>query len=278
MARQKSGQTKAHEQAKEAKENFVPSDPNADYLKSPSQKKEIAQLALVELKDAIELEYADGMRHAQTATECMIACGKHLLKAREKFKGDKEFGRWRKEALTISASHVTRLMSVAREFGDNTDAKLLPIGTLAELVPASPAIKQEVIEKAAKGEKVTRQDVKDAKKEEKAESAPPPEVEKATKPVTVNTRPGPGKTLDDWERAQIMLDKNVWQRLDQLDPRESDNPQIDAFILFCIPPYCEGMPSRDTIGYLYEVVSDKIDDPDTLDKLQQSYDIIMEMY
>lgn len=281
----KSKQTLVREQVAEAKTSFVPSTGDEDYLKTPEEKKKVIQTAarveLVDLKAKIELDYADGMMLAQKATERMISCGKHLLAARERFKGDKEFGQWRKNELSISASHVTRLMAVAREFGDNTDAMLLPIGTLAELIPASNELKQATIEKAKAGEKVTRAEVTAAKKAEKTESSPPPEVEHkevASAPVRADKKPSMGKTLEPWQRAQLILDKNIWQRLDMVEVRSGDDKQINAFIIFGIPPYSEGMPSRDTITYIYSAVADNTDNAEVLDKLQTAYDIIMDMY
>ena len=275
----KSKQAIVKEQVAEAKSSFVPSTGNESYLQP--DKKGIIESALVDLKNKIELDYADGMGLAQRATERMISCGKLLLQARERFKGDKEFGQWRAKELSISSSHVSRLMAVAREFGDNEDAKLLPVGTLSELISASPELKKETIDKAKSGEKVTRAEVTKAKKIEKGEVAPPPEEDnttKATKPVRVNTAPSKGRNLEPWEIAQTILDKRIHQRLAEVEVRGDDNAQINAFIIYGFAPYCEGMPSRDSVMAVYDKSVDAIDDEDLLDKFQTAYDIIMEMY
>ena len=272
----------AQEVAKAKGEDFTPSAGDETYLQTKEERDAQRGISLGHDAQEINALYASGLSLAQRATQTMIEVGSLLLLARENFKGDKEFGVWRKKAIEFSQSHAQRLMAVAREFGDNEDALLLPLGTLAELLPASPALKKEVIAEAKEGNKPTRAEVTERKKEEQII---PPEGEKETFKEAAdkfNKKATAAKIYEPHEIAQMMLDKPFIERLRDLEVRGTDNAQIDSFIIFGIPPYHEGMPSIDLIHILYHghfnenPALDK--DGDLEDKFTTAYDILIAMY
>jgi len=285
MTAKKTGLAKQADKTKEAKADFTPSTGDEDYLQTKEERDKNRGISLGHDAQEINAMYASGLALAQRATQTMIEVGNLLLIARENFKGDKEFGEWRKKAIEFSQSHAQRLMAVAREFGDDPDALLLPVGTLAELLPASPALKAEVIAEAKDGKKPTRAEVTERKK---AEQGSPPEGENtATESVKSqedkkSKRASAVKNYEPWEIAQMMLDKPFIDRLCELEIRGTDNAQIDSMIIFGIPPYHEGLPSIDMIHILYHGHyrdNPKVkEDGDLEDKFTTAYDILVAMY
>ena len=266
--------------------DFEPSTGDEDYLQTKEERDKNRGISLGHDAQEINAMYASGLALAQRATQTMIEVGNLLLIARENFKGDKEFGEWRKKAIEFSQSHAQRLMAVAREFGDQPDALLLPVGTLAELLPASPKLKAEVIAEAKDGNKPTRAEVTERKK---AEQATPPEGENtATESVKSkqdkkDKRASAIKNYEPWEIAQMMIDKPFEERLREMEVRGTDNSQIDSWIIFGIPPYHEGMPSINIVHILYHGYfgdNRKVfeGDPDLEDKFTTAYDILVAMY
>lgn len=278
---------KAVAKASATREGFVPSDGTEGYLQDADGKKLLKETSLQELVIVIESTYATGLSFAQKATQEMMKCGGYLQEARDKFKGDNEFGKWRAKHISFSQSYCQRLMAVNKEFGGNDDAKLLPIGTLSELLPASPKLKADVIAEVKDGKKVTRQDVKDKKAAEKGDVSHPesgnktPEV--AGKPTKVDKKAGPVIEIDFAGEAQVYLDKQFVNRLDELEVRGKHGDIINAWIIFGIPPYHEGMPSIDSIHALWHALG--VDDsqwleenPDQKQKFQQAYDMLIALY
>ena len=147
MTARKSGLAKVHDEINTAKEEFTPSAGDEDYLQQkPSDLDHDTQAANLScLADDINEGYEVAIGIAQKATARMMEVGKDLLRARAYFKGDNEFGKWRKANVFFSQSHCQRLMQVTREFGDNKDALALPVGTLSELCSASPELKEKTI-------------------------------------------------------------------------------------------------------------------------------------
>ena len=282
-AKKQTGVAKQHAATKEAQAKFVPSTGDEDYLQTREERDAKRGISLGHDAKEINALYASGLSLAQRATKTMIEVGSLLLIARENFKGDKEFGVWRKKAIEFSQSHAQRLMAVAREFGDNPDAQLLPVGTLAELLPASPALKKEVIEEAKEGKKPTRAEVTERKKAEQAKPSEGDKKESFKEAADkFNKRASAVKVYEPFEIAQMMLDKPFIERLREMEVRGTDNSQIDAFIIFGIPPYHEGLPSIDLIHILYHGHfndNPKIkEDGDLEDKFTAAYDILVAMY
>lgn len=285
---------------------FVPSTGEEEYLKSPTEKKQALVASLAELKIAINSTFATGISFAQKATVEMIKCGKYLCDAREQFTSDTKFGEWRKKNIEFSQSHAARLMSVAREFGDNEDALLLPIGTLAELLPASPALKQQVIAEAKSGDKPTRAEVTKRKKEEQVRDGgsvteeeikhlkakakeeaedSPPEGDTAPKPVRSDKKPGKVKEFKPWEIAQETLQKPFEERLREVEVRGKGGDEIyGSMLIFGIPPYHDGAPSLDLIhrsydGYYRDAGTEFWEEnPDLEDRFLVAYDTLTGLY
>ena len=286
MTRKKSGQAKVHDEMAVAKAEFVPSTGDEDYLRGSTYELDEQHKSelLEELKEDINDGYDAAMGYARSATGRMIEVGKDILKARSYFKGDNEFGKWRKENINFSGSHCTRLMSVAREFGDNTDALALPVGTLSELCSASPALKEKIVRDAAAGKPTTRAEVTKAKKAEKPDS-PSPEVGKSSqvetgkKPQVGGIMKAPPETPE--ERADKWLALPVAERIAGLEVRgRQAEPMVDAFLMFGIPPFHEGMPSLDTIHFLWHAIAPTLKDgsPELMDKFTAAYEFITDQY
>jgi len=275
MAKNKSGQAKVHDEMTAAKADFIPSTGDEDYLQlNPiSLTDGLRAEHLFDLKEDINEGYDAAMGLARKATSRMIDVGKDLLKARSYFKGDNEFGKWRKENITFSGSHCTRLMAVTREFGDNKDALALPVGTLSELCSASLALKEKVVKDASEGKVTTRAEVTKAKKAEKPEPSTSPEVDK---PQVGGIMKAPAETAE--ERANRWLALPVDERIAGLEVRgKHAEPMVDAFLMFGIPPFHEGYPSIDTINMLYHAIGRAIeDDVESLDKLAVAHEFLIE--
>lgn len=270
------------QKSKKAVAEFVPSTGDESYLQSlPSD------ITLDELTTLVNSAYSAGITLAKKATQEMIKCGNYLQEARKMHKGDKEFGQWRKKNIDFSQSHCARLMAVAREFGKNKDAHLLPISTLSELLPAPPEVKEKVIAKAVAGEKITRKDVKELKDEAKDISSPQEseaEPVLAGKPVRTDKKSGEVRTIDPVAEAQAILDLPFLERLSQLEVRTDDDAQFKSFLIFGIPPYGDGIASQDTIEGLYVYYVQRHVDieedltGDSEHKLETAYNILMAMY
>ena len=276
--------TKQKEASKEAVGKFIPSDGSEDYLQRPEDKQVAKAASLQELQIVINSTYATGIAFAQKATAEMIKCGQALLEARSHFASNTKFGEWRKKHVEFSQSHTQRLMAVAKEFGGNSDAMLLPVGTLAELLPASPALKEKVIKEAKAGKPPKRAEVIERKREERENNSPPEGGTVAGKAYKGSTGPGKGRILEQWEIAQEVLVLDFEERLRKIEPRGSDNKITAAFLIFGIPPYHEGLPSIDLIHTLWHAYSTQLEETgpddiaDMMDKFTEAYDILVELY
>ena len=275
--------TKQKKDTADAVAAFVPSTGDESYLQAKP-----TDLTMDEYATLINSAYSAGTILAQKATQEMIKCGEYLLIARKKFRGDKEFGQWRKKNIDFSQSHCARLMAVSKEFGSNEDAQMLPISTLSELLPAPPEVKEAVIEKVKSGEKVTRQDVKEmkntARPQEGCNDLVDEPVPVAEKPVRQDKTTAPAKEIDFIAKTQAKLEQPFLERLAENEVRGADDAQFNAFIIFGLPPYGEGIPSKDAIEGLHDYYIYKLDasgsvlGDDGLHKLESAYNILMAMY
>lgn len=237
--------------------------------------------SLDQLKIEINAEYAYGLSMAQKATETMINVGKLLLQAREKFKGDNEFGKWRQKHIEFSASHASRLMAVAREFGEIQDAYLMPLSTLAELLPADAKLKDEIVTNVAAGGKPptvaeARRLVKEAKNSTPngvpITPAPDPDPEpphcdtapaapggdggaRATDPVPPHRPPSElsprgSRSNPPQDPEQALVDKVSHDILLPFEVRVKNFD--DPFVIFGLSPFFEGTINEDVIRHLYD--------------------------
>ena len=256
-----------------AMDRFVPSTGEESYISGKPD------VDLPSLAKEINSGYANGIALAQRATQQMIEVGSLLLQARQAFPSNAKFGLWRRDHIEFSQSHTARLMSVAKEFADQPDSHLLPIGTLAELLPASPELKAEVIAEAKAGAKPTRAEVTQRKK---AEASPPEsaaaaaaDFEEVESPVPVDYNPE-FPPSEPWQAAQRFLDLPFIERLEALEVRGVSDAQHNALIIFGIPPYHDGLPSRDSLYAIYSYHDDL--EPDQADKMTEAYDVLIELY
>ena len=146
---------------------FVPSTGDEDYLnpEKGSFKREITVKGWTAGQDALSLQTLTNLSKEigqvidsthKALAKGQIKVGHLLLAAREKFKGDKEFGQWRKECTPIeSARTANSLMAVARTFGQRESAKLVDacnFSVLRELVYAPEEVVSEIAAAVAAGE------------------------------------------------------------------------------------------------------------------------------
>ena len=148
-------------------------------------------------------------RHADETQKFLarkqVEVGRLLLEAREKFKGDNEFGKWRAEHTPIgSRQTANRLMNLAKQVGDGriTDKLLdsLPTATLFELLPASEESKAAIEKKLDDGEKVTAKVVRETRRATETSDTPEdpsPRPETATSDPTRHIPPNPAAAPDD---------------------------------------------------------------------------------
>lgn len=218
-------------------------------------------------KDALSeenlAEYATKLHEHQNETVKFMArkqieVGRLLLKAREEFKGDLEFGHWRQEHTPIgSRQTATKLMALARTHatGRLTDKILdkLPTSTIFELLSAPDSVMKIVEEKLDAGEvpsqKEVRKDVKDAKD-------PEPEKEKPAKEKPAKV---PHRELEDNaaydeskynEIVQESLAARVVWAIENSVPRMTDEI---SWVVFGIPPFMEGFPHEDVVQACYSL-------------------------
>lgn len=228
---------------------------------------------IAEMAKDINAKYEEGMGFAAKATECMMMAGAILLDARERFRGDLEFGKWRKKNIKFSSSHVSRLMAVAREFSGTPDAALLPMSTLAELLTASEDLKDEIISKAKTGEKPTVKEVRSKVKEEKT---PPEAMEKpspASEPDPASKRPEPEKTAPPAPRAALENATDPIERISEqiLEPFDFRLKQEDPFVVLGLTPMFDGTYNPEIINLIWEHYNSQDLNPGQQKKLDKAF-------
>jgi hypothetical protein len=269
---------------------FIPSAGDESYLEGAATKvtnkpglAKNAQLerALPVMADEINAAYEQAELMRRTTCSAFIEVGRLLNVARTQFSSAPKFQTWRKKMIHFSNSHVQRLMSVAKEFGDNEDAALLPFGTLAVLTNTSDELKDKVVKEAKEGKAPTRAEVTAQKK---AEQGDPPEGEvtaESMESTMADNRPAPvvEPVTEEWEDAQVILDKPFMQRAAIVQVEGARNPFHAACLVYGIPPFHDGHPSVDLVSNLYFAYCDKVtkadpDNTDILDKLTECHDIL----
>ena len=121
----------------------------------------------------------------QDWTANTLGLGAELEATRETFPADPRdpsrrpgFSRWAQETTGLQKGQITNLLRIHRKFGGSRESPRLGVEVMkllaSEKVPASA--RQEVIDRAEKGEQITR---KDARKIVKTHSHPPPKAANA---------------------------------------------------------------------------------------------------
>lgn len=267
------------EEHKKAVKEFVASTGDESYITGNKQVlggRDGDPVTLPGLADAINEGYEKGeMMRKQTCAQ-FIEVGRLLNIARKAFTSNPKFGKWRKDKIGFSQSHVQRLMSVATEFGDNPDAALVSFGTLAVLLTAPDEMKDKVIEDAKEGKTTKRAEVIEAKKDAKAPDSVEDAqagMEEAATPLTEVVEP----EQEEWETAQVVLDMKFAARLALLKIDGARSPFHNACLLFGIPPFHDGRPSNDLVSNLYFSLTERLnpDQTEDHDKLTAAHDILM---
>jgi hypothetical protein len=126
---------------------------------------------LQEIGDKIEVIVQDTVT---TVARARLRIGALLIDARLLFKGDKEFGQWRKEVLPdIAPRTANTYMNMAKHF-KNAPELLEAVGWNAarEFMASSSDLKEDVQKKLAKGVTVEPAEVKEVVAERKASPSP----------------------------------------------------------------------------------------------------------
>ena len=201
-------------------------------------------------------EYAVKLHEHQNETVKFMArkqieVGRILLKARDEFKGDLEFGHWRQEHTPIgSRQTATKLMALARGHatGRLTDKILdtLPTSTIFELLSAPDSVMKIVEEKIDNGEtpsqKEVRKDVKEAKE-------PEPKKEKPAKTPARELQDNAAYDESKYnEIVQESLAARIAWAIANSVPRMTDEI---SWVVFGIPPFMEGFPHEDVVQACY---------------------------
>lgn len=253
--------------------------------KAPLAKNAQLERALPVMADEINHAYEQAELMRRTTCSAFIEVGRLLNIARTQFSSAPKFQTWRKKMIHFSNSHVQRLMSVAKEFGDNEDAALLPFGTLAVLTNAADEVKDKVVADAKDGKTTTRAEATDMKKEAQAKDDPPEgettaeSMEQGMEESKDDLIPVTEPAMEEWEEAQITLDMTFERRAAIVQVEGARNPFHAACLLYGIPPFHDGHPSGDLVSHLYFSHSDKVekndpDNTDLLDKLTEAHDIL----
>lgn len=227
----------------------------------------------------IRTELAEVNRLAKMATPHYMKVADLLIKAREEFPGDKEFGRWRAEYLPeIKSNWAGRLMQIRQDNRLQVEhLQDFPISVLAELTTADDKVVAETAAKAeTAAETPTVSAVRAAKREAKGckecgmvnghadgctikneqvvEAATAPKAGGKAPPRLASGgggRPAP-TVLPPETRAKLALkEPNVGKRIAAWDPDSDDLIKQDPFIALGIgSQFTDTLPNPDIIGIL----------------------------
>lgn len=244
----------------------------------PSTKEEIANLGvnpkLVDLAEDINKTVADTIKKVAAA---QMKVGRLLLDAREEFKGDSEFGKWRKENTVIaSAAHANRLMGIAKEFHNNKElVEAMSTSALMELLPAPPEVVKKVEEQiketgVAPSVRETRELVKEANEPDDATSH-----DKKEEPKMLNNRVGKKEDTESTEAVwQRIIDcASMKAKMDIIGEKDYGD-EINAYLLFGLDPLGSVEPSREVLIALQTYyVTER---PDFEDEINEAYSLLKE--
>ena len=187
---------------------------------------------------------------AEKAVAQYLEVGRLLTQARVYFEGDNEFGKWRKENTTISASWANKLMRAHGVYLDGPPAGL-GISALAEIAGASPELKESIEERAADSDTKTPS-VRDIRQEVKEEQ-PEPKAMQERKAAEKSAE------LSPTEKAQIGIELSVALRMSAWE--KSNKSMEEAFILLGLPPFFDGRPNMESICSLSYAVTQTLNHP-----------------
>lgn len=235
----------------------------------PAEQRKSAQ----DLAMLVNDNFAAANQAAEKAIMYYLKTGKALLEARTIFPGDNEYGKWRKENTTISSGWAAKLIRVAETYGDKPPAGI-PVSTLAELTYLSESKRKELEERE---NPPSVREVKTAAKEERAEQIHTPTPTVPDSPI--ETMPRAMRERIERENPTLSLEQKAQNEIDQVIQTraivfaKSEQTLEDAFILFGLPPFCEGFPNPETVAVIYTGYCDLYEEHG--DVLNAAYGIIM---
>jgi len=150
----------------EAKSTFVPSTGDASYLEPAGSKAPIAErkdwtagmgaLSLQELSVMANNINTEVEKAQKQAARSLVKIGAELLRARAVFRGDKEFGQWRKDNTYIQSQQTAnRAMKIAERFESAPKfLKACSPSQLEELATAPSHVVEAFEKKIDQGEKL----------------------------------------------------------------------------------------------------------------------------
>lgn len=222
----------------------------------------------------IREEYNNGMALAKRSVESMLNVGKYLDEVRQLFKGDKEFGQWRAEAIPeISSRMATNLMGVWRKFGGKETN--LSISAMSELLPASDELVEEVVQESHSNPFTVaeiRSKVREAKKATK-KATDATDVQEEKPKLTMNrvgAKPAPKPQLSLEEKAQQIIDLPTAQRV-----KRSNDP----WVIMGFTPFIDGLHNRDVMELVYSIrCKEAKGDVKVINALEEAYYQLCELY
>jgi hypothetical protein len=208
----------------------------------------------------------------KTLAAAQMRVGRLLLDAREEFKGDLEFGRWRKDKTCIASStNANRLMGIAKEFQNKKElvAAMSP-SALMELLPAAPEVIKEVekiIEETGKAPSVreTREMVKEAS------DATSHEEESLSNRVGGKKKEPVESTESVWQGIVDII--NFEGRMKAIDATDYED-EVGAYLLFGLDPLGSIEPSIDLLLILHDYYKNEW--PEFAASVDEAYSVIKE--
>lgn len=207
---------------KQRQTDFVPSTGDEPYMQnSKFASGQYGEITALSLGQATQYAHAINKTIEEvqkTAAKGQLKIGNLLLKARELFKGDKEFGNWRAENTEIKSMQVaSNLMAVARKFASAPKMiEACSYSALVELVSAPAALIKEIEATVEAGNLPPNSATIRADKKELALPAPVGKTSKAEN--YMSNRPPDDQPLDPEEEAVNLVHGDLASRLNHKDP------------------------------------------------------------
>ncbi len=271
-------------------------------------------MRLAEIGEKANEAFIDAGVAAQASVKNYLLTGVYLQALRKKFpsdtaKGDAAFGKAAiKYCPNISPDWRSRLMQVSAKYWRDDRALSVPFSTLRELTRADDDLSDQILDRAASGEKITKRQVKEEIKQSQPQPDPAPEPKQ---PVTIDQTPEPaepdpnkkqaipdpgsGSSLSAKQQEQqkelervrsdkeleIQTQKMICAPLGSRIWAYDENPnEVDAWMVLGLPPNLnvDFNPSKETVETLYEALREKISIEEQYAILDRAFKDIMESY
>jgi hypothetical protein len=261
--------------------SLAPMDANSKKWSKGLSSNALSQLA--EIRAQIESTVDETIL---TVARARLRMGKLLNEARDLFKGDQEFGKWRKSVLPDLATRTaSSYMAMAREFSDAPKlVESIGWAQARQLINAPAEVKEQVAMKAQSGDKVSSEEIKEIKKANLS-----PHSGAASSSKAADTTPPPGQVMSSAQRKESLdlkinrvLQYSLAKRMELVLDGEFHN--IDEYsqsaIIFGFSPgIAEHKANMNVWLCVYDfLVAEAGDNEDTKRVLEQAYSKIKEAW